>query len=161
MRSNLWLPWHSEFMCGVLCRWEISACMHRYRTLWAWQLAHRFSDSSCWCGYAHWQIVSQFAFQFCHSFGQLVSAFGQEILPSSLLHCAHGGDTWLFKLWPLTDAQIWWVKFYDMARVYAWCIDRAGLHRPLIGDVGRPCDMSDIQWQDLEGDGIFYHLFAS
>ena len=55
-----------------------------------------------------------------------------------------------------SDCDLSQMSRFDGSNFAAWrecmrsALTQRGLHRPLIGDAGRPCDMSDDQWQDLE-----------
>ena len=55
-----------------------------------------------------------------------------------------------------SDCDLSYLRMFDGLDFAAWreCMLRAlthrGLHRPLSGDAGRPCGMSDDQWHDLE-----------
>ena len=145
--------------------------MHRYCTLLAWQLAHGFSDSSCWCGCALkgtcftsfdndsicWcgyaltgTCFTGFASQFCH-----ILDIWQVLLDSWILHSSCYAVL-MAETRDCSDCDLSQMRMFDGSDFAAWweCMCSAytqrDLHGPLSGDASRPRDMSDDQWQELD-----------
>ena len=64
-----------------------------------------------------------------------------------------------------SDCDLLQMRMFDGTDSVAWqesmrsALTQQGLHGPLSGDAGRPRDMSDDQWQELD-ELALYTLFA-